>query len=57
METQQWKEIAAEKYEFKSYYVVWKLVEKDDCTRGKNSLNRTMQYGNLRYYQILLRYH
>ena len=31
---------------FKSYYVVWKLIDKDNCSPLKNSLNRTMQYGN-----------
>ena len=32
---------------FKSYYVVWKPQETKKDEKEKNSLNRTMQYGNL----------
>ena len=32
---------------FKSYYVVWKLNNKINKTTMQNSLNRTMQYGNI----------
>ena len=34
------------KTEFKSYYVVWKLARKVINFKMKDSLNRTMQYGN-----------
>ena len=35
---------------FKSYYVVWKLfIFLFRIYRNKNSLNRTMQYGNYIY--------
>ena len=32
--------------EFKSYYVVWKLFLSKRIKKKKQSLNRTMQYGN-----------
>ena len=33
---------------FKSYYVVWKPVEREEEEEQRKSLNRTMQYGNAR---------
>ena len=35
-----------EESEFKSYYVVWKLKYINKNKYEKESLNRTMQYGN-----------
>ena len=32
--------------QFKSYYVVWKLIFFVSTSRNRQSLNRTMQYGN-----------
>ena len=36
--------------QFKSYYVVWKLNSGGSTPDKANSLNRTMQYGNVWIY-------
>ena len=46
METIYYKDIYKLDYWFKSYYVVWKLKCKKNNKTAKQSLNRTMQYGN-----------
>ena len=39
----------ATQYLFKSYYVVWKHIHPRRLFSQKQSLNRTMQYGNIKY--------
>ena len=44
--------LAPHREQFKSYYVVWKLISSEVLKYSTECLNRTMKYGNL---MILLR--
>ena len=48
METKINKNTIENTKEFKSYYVVWKPCKDNYSNFENTSLNRTMQYGNLR---------
>ena len=41
---------------FKSYYVVWKLIQMTENKNITQGLNRTMQYGNQIYSSMLPRF-